>query len=233
MQATCGARILELGFEDPEVAITACQLSLRELHGLPAIQEMFAVFVKGALKSKINKSERLENMMSVLFINLALYDFDTKYCSKSRMRNLLAWPGIELKAHPFHPILNAQEVMTKTSTIGESFQQLKAVDIASNENLRSFAVNSDIILLYDDKITVIYSTGENKDVMFPNTTEQKVFQHGGSSVAVDSDNNVYALRRRKVRDENGDKYHFVLYAFDENYNIKNICVLDFVRTEIR
>ena len=155
---------------------------------------MFAVFVKGGLKSKINKSERLENMMSVLFINHALHDFGTKYCSKSR--NLLAWPGIELKARPFHPILNAQEVMTKTSTIGESFQQLKAVDIASKENLRSFAVNSNIILLYDDKITVIYSTGENKDVMFPNTTEQKVFQHGGSSVAVDSDNNVYALRRR-------------------------------------
>ena len=168
------ARVLELGLEHPEAAITACQLSLEELHSLPAIQEMFAVFLKGGLKSRLNKSERLENMMSVLFINHALYDFATKYSSKSR--NLLTWPGIESKARPFHPILNAQEVMMKTSSSGESFQQLKKVDIGSIVGFYySFAVNSrgDIILLCDDKITVIYSTGENKDVMFPDTTEKK------------------------------------------------------------
>ena len=226
------ARILELGLEHPEAAITACQLSLEELHGLSAIQEMFSVFIKGGLKSRLNKSERLENMMSVLFINHALYDFATKYSSKSR--NLLAWPGIELKARPFHPILNAQEVMMKTSSSGESFQQLKSVDIASNEILRSFAVNSrgDMILLRDDKITVIYSTGENTDVMFPDTTVKNVREHWGLSVAADSDDNVYAVRWRVVRHENGDtEYDFVLYAFDEKYNIKTVCVLDFLHTE--
>jgi hypothetical protein len=31
------ASILESGLEDPEVAITACLLSLEELHGLPEI----------------------------------------------------------------------------------------------------------------------------------------------------------------------------------------------------
>ena len=224
------ARILELGLEHPKAAITACQQSLKELHRLPAIQEMFSVFIKGGLKSMFNKSERLENMMSVLFINHALYDFATKYSSESR--NLLTWPGIELKARPFHPILNAQEVMMKTSSSGESFQQLKKVDIGSSVGFAySFAVNSrgDIILLCYDKITVIYSTGENKDVMFPDTTEKKVLEHEGLSVAVDRDDNVYAVRLREVRDENGDtKYDFVLYAFDENYNIKNVCVLDFL-----
>ena len=228
------ARILELGLEHPEAAITACLLSLEELHGLPAIQEIFAVFFKGGLKSKINKSERLENMMSVLFINHALYDFTSKYSCKTRF-STLAFPGIKLKARLFHPILNAHEVMTKKSTSGESFQQFKAVDITSNEILRSFAVNSrgDIFLLCDDKITVAHSTGEIKVVMFHDITEKKVRVHEGSSVAVDNDScdNVYAIRRHDVRDENGDiKYDFVLYAFDKNYNIKNICVLDFLRT---
>ena len=227
------ATILESGLEDPKAAITACLLSLEELHSLPAIQEMFSVFLKGGLKSRLNKSERLENMMSVLFINHALYDFATKYSSESR--NLLTWPGIELKARTFHPILNAQEVMMKTSSSGESFQQLKKVDIGSSVGFAdSFAVNSrgDIILLNDDKITVIYGTGENKDVMFPDTTEKKVLGHEGLSVAVDRDDNVYAVRRREVRDENGDtKYDFVLFAFDENYNIKNVCVLDFLYTD--
>ena len=224
------ARILELGLEHPKAAITACQLSLEELHSLPAIQEMFAVFLKGGLRARINKSERLENMMSVLFINHALYDFATKYSSESR--NLLTWPGIESKARPFHPILNAQEVMMKTSSSGESFRQLKKVDIGSSVGFGDcFAVNSrgDIILLCRDKITVIYCTGENKDVMFPDTTEKKVLRRWGLSGAVDRDDNVYAVRRREVRDENGvTKCDVVLYAFDENCDIKNVCVLDFL-----
>ena len=225
------ATIIELGLEDPEAAITACLLSLEELHGLPAIQEMFAVFLKGGLRAKINKSERLENMMSVLFINHALYDFATKYSSESR--NLLTFPGIKLKARLFHPILNADEVMRNTSTGGESLQQLKQMDIGPR--VGSFPVNSrgDIILLYHHKITVIYSSGENRDVMFPDTTEENVLRHEGSSVTVDSDDNVYAIRRRVVRDENGGtKDDFVLYTFDENYNIKNVCVLDFLHTEM-
>ena len=224
------ARILELGLEDPEAAATACLLSLEELHGLPAIQEMFAVFVKGGLKSKINKSERLENMLSVLFINHALYDFASKYCSKSSY--LFTWPGIELKARPFHPILNAHEVIRKTSTSEESFRQLKQVRVGQSEYACSFAVNSrgDIILLHKDKITVIFCTGQNKDVMFPITTEKNVLECWELSVAVDSDDNVYAIRRHKVRDENGgSKYDFVLYVFDENYDIKKVCVLYFLR----
>ena len=227
------ATILELGLEDPKAAITACQLSLKELHRLPAIQEMFAVFFKGGLKSRLNRSERLENMMSVLFINHALYDFATKYSSESR--NLLAWPGIELKARPFHPILHAQEVMMKTSSSVESFQQLKKVDIGSNVRyVYSFAVNSrgDIIILCQYKITVIYSTGENKDVMFLDTAEKRVLTRWELSVTVDRDDNVYAIRLREVCDENGcTKYDFVLYAFDENCDIKNVCVLDFLCTE--
>ena len=195
---------------------------------------MFAVFVNGGLKSKLKKSERLENMMSVLLINRALYDFATKYSSESRFP-IFAWPEIDLKDRPFHPILNAHQVVKKTSSRGESFQQLKAVDIGSKKDLHCFAVNSrgDIILLHHDKITVIYSSGENKDVMFSNTTEKNVRGHLGLSVAVDSDDSVYAIRRREVRDENGGtKYDFVLYAFDENYNIKTVCVLDFLPTKI-
>ena len=225
------ARILELGLEDPEATISACLLSLEELHSLPTIQEMFTVFLKGGLKSKLNKSERLENMMSVLFINYALYDFACQYSSKSRY--LFAWPGIELKARPFHPVLNAHEVTRKISTGGESFQGVKQLNASLMEDADSFAVNSrgDIILLHH-KITVTYSTGENKDVMFPDTTEKKVLRRIGLSVAVDSDDNVYAVRLREVRDENGDtKYDFVLYAFDENYNIKNVCVLNFLHKE--
>ena len=99
------ARILESGLDDPDAATTACLLSLEELHGLPAIQEMFAVFCKGGLKSMLKKAERLENIKSVLSINHALYDFASKYCSESPIP--LAWPGIELTDRTFHPILTS------------------------------------------------------------------------------------------------------------------------------
>ena len=68
------ARILESGLDDPDAATAACLLSVEELHGLPANQEMFSVFIKGGLKSMLKKAERLENMMSVLSINHVLYD---------------------------------------------------------------------------------------------------------------------------------------------------------------
>ncbi len=97
------ARILELGLEDPEAATTACLLSLEELHGLPTIQEMFVVSLKGGLKSMLKKAERLENIKSVLGINHALCDFASKYSSKPHY--LFTWPAIELKDRTFHPIL--------------------------------------------------------------------------------------------------------------------------------
>ncbi|CAB4016902.1 Hypothetical predicted protein, partial [Paramuricea clavata] len=116
------ASILELGLENPEAATTACLLSLKDLHALPAIQEMFAVFLKGGPKSMLRKAERLENIMPVLFINHALYDFSSKYSSKSP--NPFTWPGIELKDRTFHPILNTPEMVMKASSSEELVQQL-------------------------------------------------------------------------------------------------------------
>ena len=221
------ARILESGLDDPDAATTACLLSLRELHDLPAIQEMFAAFWKRGLKSMLKKAERLENIMSVLSINHALYDFASKYCSESHY--LFTWPVIELRGRTFHPIINAQEVLTKTSSSEEFVPQLNRVIVDSRG--KYFTVNSrgDIILLFDDKITIIYSTGESKGVMLPEPTETNVVDRRVRNVAVDSNDNVYAVRSLNRLDENGGmKYVFVLYVFDENYNIKHVSVLDFL-----
>ena len=223
------ARILESGLDDPDAATTACLLSLEELHGLPAIQEMFSVFIKGGLKSKLKKAERLENIMPVLSINHALYDFASKYCSESQ--NPFTWPVIELTGRSFHPILSAHEVLLKTSRSEEFAPQLNRVLVDYRICLTNFAVNSqgDIIIVYGDKITIIYSTGKSKDVMFPEPTESNVVHRRAMDVAVDSSDNAYAVRRLETRDENGkEKYEFVLYVFDENYNIKNVSVLHFL-----
>jgi hypothetical protein len=186
---------------------------------------MFAVFLKGGLKSMLKKAERLENIMSVLFISHALYDFASKYSSKSP--NPFTWPGIELKNRTFHPILHAHEIVTKPSSSEEFVQQLHRVVVDSRILWTEFAVNSrgEIIILDNDRITVIYSTGEKKDVIFPDPTgtESNVVQLFRVDVVVDSNDNVCAVRRLT----NGI-VEFELYAFDENYNIKNVSVLDFL-----
>ena len=224
------ARILESGLDDPDAATTACLLSLEELHGLPAIQEMFSVFIKGGLKSMLKKAERLENIMSVLSINHALYDFASKYCSESQ--NLFTWPVIELTGRTFHPILNAHEVLLKTSRREEFAPQLNRVLVDYRICWKDFAVNSQgDIIVDDDKTTIIYSTGESKDVMFPKPTESNVTGRWAMDVAVDSSDNAYPVRRLRTGVENGEeKYEFELYVFDENYNIKNVSALHFLTT---
>ena len=228
------ARILESGLDDPDAATAACLLALRELHGLPAIQEMFSVFIQGGLKSMLKKAERLENIMSVLSINHVLYDFASKYCTKSPIA-LLAWPGIELTGRTFHPILNADDVLSRTTSGGKFVPQLNRV-VDPRIQWGDFAVNSrgDIILLTTYKITIIYSTGESKDVMLPEPTESNVVYRNAMEVAVDISDSAYAVRLLRTSDENsGKKYEFVLYVFDENYNIKNVSALHFLTTTHR
>jgi hypothetical protein len=195
---------------------------------------MFAVFLKGGLKSMLKKAERLDNIMSVLFINHALYDFASKYSSKSP--NPFTWPGIELKDRTFHPILHAHEIVTKTSSSEEFVQQLNRMVVDSRMSSAKFAVNSrgEIILLDKDKITVIYSTGESKTVLLPHPTDTETRTESNVhlvkiDVVVGSNENVYAVRGLKTRDTNGSgKEDFVLYALDENYDIKHVSVLDFL-----
>ena len=228
------ATILESGLEDPEAATTACLLSLEELHGLPTIQEMFAVFLNGGLKSMFKKAERLENMMSVLFINHAFYDFASKYSRKSA--NIFTWPEIQLKDRTFHPILHAHEIVGNIPSGHDSLQQLNRVIVHWILPCHEFTVNScgDIIILTDEEITVIYRTGKRKPVMFPNTPKLSLYELCRKSIAVDSSDNVYAVMWRKTcdKDENVTSEH-VLYIFDENYNIKLVSVLDFLDREKR
>ena len=58
------SEILEC-LDRPKTAITGCLSFLKKFHSLPAIQEMFSVYLNGGIKSMLNKSERVENVKSV------------------------------------------------------------------------------------------------------------------------------------------------------------------------
>ena len=62
------SEILEC-LESPESAITGCLSFLHDLHSLPAIREIFSVYLSGGIKSRLNRVERMENVRSVMMIN--------------------------------------------------------------------------------------------------------------------------------------------------------------------
>ena len=88
--------------EDPEIATSDCLQYLKELHDMPAIKEIFSVYVQGGVKSLFKKDSRKEIVESVRMINLTLADFISKF-TKRRMA-VFDWPTIECGKTVVHPI---------------------------------------------------------------------------------------------------------------------------------
>ena len=88
--------------EDPEIATSDCLQYLKELHDMPAIKEIFSVYVQGTVKSLFKKDSRKEIVESVRMINLTLADFISKF-TKRRM-GVFDWPTIECGKTVVHPI---------------------------------------------------------------------------------------------------------------------------------
>ena len=88
--------------EDPEFATSDCLQYLKELHDMPAIKEIFSVYVQGRVKSLFKKDSRKEIVESVRIINLILADFISKF-TKRRMA-VFDWPTIECGKTVVHPI---------------------------------------------------------------------------------------------------------------------------------
>ena len=214
------SEILEY-LESPETAITGCLSFLKKLHSLPAIEDTFSVYLNGGLKSLLNKSERVENVRSVMLINGVLFQYVSKFSSK--FSTMLAWPTIELADRSFNPILNWQDISTRKS-IGDELTQLPNGLILNEEmDPRNSAVNShgDVIVgEQPDNIKIINKTGESKVVELHEASQVKVIVENIAGLAVDKNNNVYVVRWVRTSTGNGSVLSYVLTVLDENYNVK-------------
>ena len=229
------SEILEC-LDRPKTAITGCLSFLKKFHSLPAIQEIFSVYLNGGIKSMLNKSERVENVKSVMLINYVLFQYVSKFSSKYSFDLLLSMPTIELPDRSFSPMLDWQEVATRKS-MGKELTQHPSRRILIDEGIfpRVCAVNGhgDVLTLrnYDsDEIQVIsYKTGECKMIKLPDPRKGEVIGQYIEGLAVDNNNNVYVVVRLTTRTENGDVTNFVLHVLDENYHVKHgSCTLDFM-----
>ena len=229
------SEILEC-LDRPKTAITGCLSFLKKFHSLPAIQEIFSVYLNGGIKSMLNKSERVENVKSVMLINYVLFQYVSKFSSKYSFDLLLSMPTIELPDRSFSPMLDWQEVATRKS-MGKELTQHPGKRILIDEGISPYvsAVNGhgDVLTIRyigSDEIQVISSkTGECKMIKLPDPREGEVIDQYIAGLAVDNNNNVYVVVWLRTRTENGDVKNFVLHVLDENYHVKHdSCTLDFM-----
>ncbi|XP_028406256.1 uncharacterized protein LOC114528743 [Dendronephthya gigantea] len=209
--------------DSPETAITGCLTFLETLHSLPAIQEIFSVYLNGGIKSLLNKTQRVENVKSVMLINYVLFQYVWKFSSKYSFEVPACMPTIELPDRSFHPIRNWKKISTRKS-MGEelphpSYEQFLDEEIIPYRS----AVNSqgDVLTVPDtgssDDIMIIHEAGKIKRVETPEFAGYFL-----ASLAVDMNNNVYVVRGRS-----GEV--FMLTILDENYNVKANHTLDFLK----
>ena len=214
--------------DNPDTAATSCLSFLKKLHGLPDIREIFSVYLDGGLKSVFNKTERAENVKSVMMINYVLYRFVLKFASK--YCSVLAWPTIQLSDRSFNPIFNWQVISTRESW-GEDFKLSPFVVYL--DKLISFysAVNSRVEIVSHDSGEMIVSRVMITVLPFPTEDkEAKVIEADVDylvGLALDEEDNVYVLCYATTS-ENVNGHTVLLYILDGHLRLKQKSTLHFL-----
>ena len=241
------SEILEC-LENPETAITGCLSFLQELHSLPAVREIFSVYLNGGFKSLLNKAERVENVKSVMLINSVLCNLNFKFSLK--FTNRVTWPGtgIELTDRSFNPILDWQKVSSRKS-MGEdllsqppnkvildpptSYTRLTTVYSHHGDVVVIEYVHPDYIIKVVEEliIKVVSVTGDSKVIELPKPRESK-FVHVSQYIiglAVDNNNIVYVVRGLSLGAPTENVVHMyscMLNVLNKNYDAKHVCKFD-------
>ena len=223
------SEILE-NLESPKTAMTGCLSFLRDLHNLPAIREIFSVYLNGGIKSLLGKEERAANVKSVMMINSVLFQFNFKFDGK-RTVTVLNWPAgtIELPDRSFNPVLEWQNVSSRKSMGGELGERPNELVLDEEIGTWLSAVNSHgeiITILGADEIKIISRSGKTKVVKLPEP-EGKFVRRRISSIAVDKDNVIHVVSALLPPIEH-DLVGYELTVLDDSYNVKHVFALDFL-----
>ena len=222
--------------DSPEIAITGCLSSLKELHRLPAIRNIFTVYLNGGIKSMFCRGERAENVMAVMLINSVLFEYVSNFGSEYLF--VLAWPTIELTDRSFNPILSWKELSTRKS-MGKNLTRHPSGLILDEEvPYYCLALNGygDVVVGESERtaaprLKMISKTGEKNEFEFPSSyKEGEVVQQYVKGLAVANNGNVHVvtlLEKHTVKG-GGVEYSYVLSIFDENHNVKHVYKLHFL-----
>ena len=222
------SEILEC-LDNPDTAASSCLLFLEKLHGLPAVREIFSVYLERGVKYFFNKTERAENVKSVMMINYVLYRFVSKFSGK--YCSALAWPTIQLSDRSFNPICSWEEISTRKSWGKDFIQPPNLLKLNKSIDPYNSAINSrgEIVSInrVSGDMTVISRTGTTK-LSFPTEDKEARFiKREVLAVGINEENDVYLVVFEKTS-ENVDG-HVALYILDEHYTrVKRKSTLNFL-----
>ena len=179
------ARIFEK-LEHPDASASDCLQYLQQLHDIGAIQEIFSVVIEGGIKSRFNKTKRLNNASSVQVMNQVLFEFVKRFTKPSLVARFSAWPTILHGEKTYHPLFGEERIIEKLNkgtgmqvmSLGSDFR-FHCANIYSG--FRS-VVNSkgDIIALMHGKCTfkIFKRSGESRVLCEPRGANAFFFQGG-------------------------------------------------------
>ena len=228
------SEILEC-LDSPDTAVTSCLLFLKKFHDLSAVRQIFTVYLGGGVKSILGKTERVENVKSIMMINYVLCQFVRNFSSKNYFE--FNWPIIQLNDRTFNPIWDWRKVSKRKSWGDELKQPPNGVEFdekISHSDISAVNSRGEIITVHNDGVKIISKRGKTKSVLkLPVLRSQhgdgNEMKHEITGVAVDEENNVYLAvhycKDRYVESENDQE---VLYVFDEHCNhVKHKILLNF------
>ncbi|CAB4031261.1 Hypothetical predicted protein [Paramuricea clavata] len=225
------ARILEK-LEHPDASASDCLQYLQQLHDIGAIQEIFSVLIEGGIKSRFNKTKRLNNASSVQVMNQVLFEFVKRLTKPSLVTRISAWPTILLGEKSYHPVLGEERIIEKLKGTGMQVMSLGSDFRFHDENIYSgfrSVVNSkgDIVALTRDKRTFKFfkPSGESRILCEAPNEEHESEYFGVTAMDIDAEDNLYVITRFRGSDDQSRSMK--LSIFDENGNKKLECPLPF------
>ncbi|XP_046843420.1 uncharacterized protein LOC124437498 [Xenia sp. Carnegie-2017] len=139
-------KIMAQIFECPEHrknVIDLCLSYIKRLHEMDGVRKMFSVSIGGGMKAMFGKSQRMENIKSVILLNHHLYQFIARI--NNNHDHLSSWPSIELgDGKMFDPIQDWRKEFAVESwykNLIESSQEMKKMKTMMFELLDKMTIN--------------------------------------------------------------------------------------------
>lgn len=150
---------LLLSLENPDLAIVCKEVYLKDLHGLPAIAEIFRYDLEGGVLSTFNKEERHELVRSVSIINFVLFRFLHSFTEA--LVTAYNWPLIENDTWMYSPLIPDGKMLTELRLAG-----IEVPNLASLKPIHSQVTGMDpkLVAITSDGDLILFRQRTNPDV---------------------------------------------------------------------
>ena len=247
MQYRVMATVLE-AIENPSDAIAPCKVCIKELNGLPTVQQSFKVQLKTGISAVMGlfyQEERVKIISGVCRVNRVAFDVTQAICSRGLL--LLEWPNVdtgEEKVDLLHDrrlaLLLREQGMEQCDlswTIGQDGEKEHRIknplDIATNSSGQYIVADYDLTIKVFDNSGKFVKCFRLPPLIDDNGKELST-ENWKVKLATDINDNIYVLVEENIHqrwifkfDKSADQYHkFRERTMDLECNLCKLSVSD-------